>query len=43
VYAKMCDLICARSVLVRLLVSGMTFPQEQEARALLAQLQGKVQ
>ena len=40
-YAKTGDRSRARSELDRLLASGVAFPQEQEARTLLKQLQGK--
>mgnify|MGYP000471640378 CR=1 FL=1 len=40
-YIKVGDRARAQSELERLLASGMTFPQEQEARVLLSQLQGK--
>jgi Flp pilus assembly protein TadD len=40
-YAKSGDRTRAKSELERLLASGLAFPQEQEARALLTQIQGK--
>jgi putative PEP-CTERM system TPR-repeat lipoprotein len=40
-FAKTGDRSRAKSELERLLASGVAFPQEQEARALLLQLQGK--
>jgi Flp pilus assembly protein TadD len=40
-YAKAGDRIRAKSELTRLLSSGLAFPQEQEARDLLKELQSK--
>ena len=42
-YAKSGDRVRAQRELERLLTSGVAFPQEQEARSMLKQLQGKAQ